>query len=238
MKNCLSCGLPFTDATSNQSKICCSKRCVCQLWYKKNLTRQKAKYQDKKVVLSEACKHERLLKRLTSPGPRCGICQKPLNANNLVGFCTKHRPNTWYQNNKARRLIYDKEYAKKNRELINKKTRDRRASDVNFDIACSLRERLKEAVKGSAKVGSAVKDLGCPIPEFKVYIESKFQPGMTWDNWGLGHDKWHLDHVKPLVKFDLTDRSQFLEACHYTNLQPLWARDHYIKSSRERHEKV
>jgi hypothetical protein len=35
---------------------------------------------------------------------------------------------------------------------------------------------------------------------------------------------------KPPALFDLTDRKQFLEACHYTNLQPLWAVDNIRKS--------
>jgi hypothetical protein len=49
---------------------------------------------------------------------------------------------------------------------------------------------------------------------------------MTWDNWTT--DGWHIDHIKPLASsFDLTDRKQFLEACHYTNLQPLWAKDNH-----------
>ena len=72
--------------------------------------------------------------------------------------------------------------------------------------------------------------MGCTISELKSYLESKFQPEMTWDNWAL--DGWHIDHIKPLVSFDLTDRNQLLESCHYTNLQPLWATDNLIKSDK------
>ena len=32
-----------------------------------------------------------------------------------------------------------------------------------------------------------------------------------------------------MSSFDLTDRNQFLQACHYTNLQPLWAKDNICK---------
>jgi len=53
---------------------------------------------------------------------------------------------------------------------------------------------------------------------------------MTWDNWTL--DGWHIDHIKPLASFDLTDRKQLLEACHYTNLQPLWAKDNLTKNDK------
>ena len=78
------------------------------------------------------------------------------------------------------------------------------------------------------KNGSAVEDLGCSVPEFKDYIAGKFQIGMSWDNQG----KWHLDHIKPLSAFDLNDRKQFLEACHYTNYQPLWASENLRKGAK------
>ncbi|RWM89999.1 MAG: hypothetical protein EOR84_22585 [Mesorhizobium sp.] len=106
----------------------------------------------------------------------------------------------------------------------------RRRTNPNYRIAGRLRGRLNKALQGRLKGGSAVSDLGCSIPEFKSYIERQFQPGMSWDNWGP--DTWHLDHIKPLASFDLTDREQFLQACHYTNYQPLWAADNMKKGAR------
>ena len=61
------------------------------------------------------------------------------------------------------------------------------------------------AIKGGVRGGSAVRDLGCTILEFKTYIEAQFQPDMTWENWTM--DGWHLDHKVPLAVFDLTDRA-------------------------------
>jgi hypothetical protein len=60
---------------------------------------------------------------------------------------------------------------------------------------------------------------------------------MSWDNWGTGYVKWQLDHKDPLCLFDLTDRGQFLKACHYTNLQPLWYEDHVKKGDEDRLKK-
>jgi hypothetical protein len=71
--------------------------------------------------------------------------------------------------------------------------------------------------------------LGCSIYELKSYLESRFQPGMSWDNYG---EEWHLDHVIPLSWFDLSDNKQFSRACHYTNLQPLWAENNFSKGDR------
>ena len=79
-------------------------------------------------------------------------------------------------------------------------------------------------------MGSAVRDLGCSVEELKRHLEKQFQPKMNWENYGLYG--WHIDHIKPLVNFDLTNREQFLEACHYTNLQPLWAEDNLSKGAK------
>jgi hypothetical protein len=106
--------------------------------------------------------------------------------------------------------------------------RTRRMHDLQHKLSVYLRSRITSAIRKHCKTGSAVRDLGCTIAEFKLYIERQFKQGMNWENWG----KWHLDHKKPLSKFDLSIRAQFLKACHYTNMQPLWANENYEKSAR------
>lgn len=103
-------------------------------------------------------------------------------------------------------------------------------TDPCFKLQCLLRSRLLLALKGNAKRGSAVKLLGCTIEELKLHLEKQFQPGMTWENHAL--DGWHIDHIKPLSKFDLTDPVQLAEACRHTNLQPLWAKDNLSKGDK------
>jgi len=103
-------------------------------------------------------------------------------------------------------------------------------TDIKFRLKKQLRSRLGAAIKNNQKTGSAIKDLGCSIEELKLYLESKFLPGMAWYNWSrIG---WHIDHIRPLNSFDLTDPEQFKVACHYTNLQPLWAKDNLRKGSK------
>ncbi len=132
----------------------------------------------------------------------------------------------YYQSTKNNKR---KEYLRLNADKRKDQLRSRYNSDVNYKLKVLLRRRLSLAIDRDTKCGSAVNDLGCSILEFKSYIESKFQPGMSWDNWSK--DGWHIDHIKPLVSFDLSDRKQLLEACHYTNLQPLWANENLSKGS-------
>jgi hypothetical protein len=103
-------------------------------------------------------------------------------------------------------------------------------STPNQKIASKLRNGFQRAIQKGCENASAVRDLGCSIEEFKFYIESKFQPGMTWDNWS--RTGWHMDHILPLDSFDLSDLEQQLKACHYSNLQPLWAKENLKKGKR------
>lgn len=119
-------------------------------------------------------------------------------------------------------------YRRLHKDKRNKKHKERRENDLNYKIKSNLRCRLRSAIKLGFKAGSCVKDLGCTIEQLKSHLESQFQSGMNWENWGI--KGWHIDHIKPLSKFDLTDRKQFLEAVHYTNLQPLWANENLSKS--------
>jgi 5-methylcytosine-specific restriction endonuclease McrA len=77
------------------------------------------------------------------------------------------------------------------------------------------------AKRGGGTKESWVKNAGCTRDEFKAHIESQFVEGMTWSNWSV--DGWHIDHITPLSKGGTN---------HYTNLQPLWAKDNLSKSDK------
>ena len=52
--------------------------------------------------------------------------------------------------------------------------RQRKKLDLLFKLSENLRARLSMALRRGYKTTSAVKDLGCSLQEFKVYLESKF----------------------------------------------------------------
>lgn len=115
-----------------------------------------------------------------------------------------------------------KKWKAKNRDAVNRYMRAYRAKRVARDPAFKLRLRLSSglghALRGHRKAVSVVKLLGVSIEQARVVIERQFTPGMTWANWG---EVWHVDHIRPLSGFDLTDPVQLREACHITNLRPL-----------------
>jgi len=131
------------------------------------------------------------------------------------------------KNNKQKEKLRHKNWHKNNPEY----RKLRRSNNINIRIADSLRSRIRLALKGNQKSGRTLDLLGCSINVLKEHLELNFKPGMTWDNYG--RDGWHIDHIKPLSKFDLCDKKQIKLACHYFNLQPLWAIENLRKGNRE-----
>jgi hypothetical protein len=84
------------------------------------------------------------------------------------------------------------------------------------------------ALKGICKSARTMKLVGCSIEELKNYLKKQFVAGMSWKN----HGKWHVDHIRPCITFDLSKPNEQRKCFHYTNLQPLWAIDNLEKKDK------
>jgi hypothetical protein len=133
--------------------------------------------------------------------------------------------------NRQKRREADRRYRAKPEAKVKRacRERERRDEDIQYRIRKYLRSRVSDAVTLGLKAGSAVRDLGCTGEFLKGWLEAQFQPGMSWENWGNGHGKWCIDHLYPLAAADLTDRTQFLAANNFRNLQPLWFEENATK---------
>ena len=136
----------------------------------------------------------------------------------------------WREKNPEASAMSSKKWREKNPGKDKKYRKERYANNIQYKLSKIVRSRLWKAISREQKVGSAVYDLGCTLEELKIHLENQFKEGMTWDNWKP--DGWHIDHIKPLSKFDLTDPVQFKEAVHYTNLQPLWWNENLKKGNK------
>lgn len=141
----------------------------------------------------------------------------------------KTNPIRWAKR-EATRKTYNKRNANKLREHHRKYEVDHRRKSIQAKIRHNLRNRLWIALlrQNARKQASTSELVGCSISDLIIYLEKQFKPGMSWDN----RSEFHIDHKLPLNWFDLTDIEQQKKAFHYTNLQPLWAKDNMQKGSK------
>jgi hypothetical protein len=109
----------------------------------------------------------------------------------------------------------------------------RYANNENYRLISNLRCRLYSALTRNKlskidKFSNTIELLGCTTEELWKHLESMFSDGMTRENYG----KWHVDHIIPCDNFNLFDVEQQKLCFHYTNLQPLWAKDNLIKGNK------
>jgi len=123
----------------------------------------------------------------------------------------------WGKNNPSRRRQIVKNY--KERHQADPEHRAR-------NIARKMLIRALEAT-GKRKEERTFAHLGYTRSDLIDHIESMFDDGMTWENWG----EWHIDHIIPvstLVSCGVTDPKKINAL---SNLQPLWAVDNMSKSN-------
>lgn len=138
----------------------------------------------------------------------------------------------YYKKNKLKKLKYAKKYhinnKKKRVEYNVEYRRKRRNENIDIRVRDRLSKRIWDAVKGNYKSKSTLKLLGCSVEELKNHLKKQFKKGMTWDNYGFYG--WHIDHIIPCCKFDLSKPKEQAKCFHYTNLQPLWAEENWSKN--------
>jgi hypothetical protein len=99
---------------------------------------------------------------------------------------------------------------------------------LKFYIRNRLANRIRRLVIKQRGEPLTFQLLGCDYLTLRKHLESKFTQGMSWENF----DKWHIDHIIPCKSFDLTKEDEQRRCFHYTNLQPLWAKDNLLKGAR------
>lgn len=158
----------------------------------------------------------------------------------------KIRRRNHYLNNKEKENKQSKEYKEKNKELVNKyaidyyynnkdseKYKERKKNyyknRLNDDIFYKIRHYLTCMIGTYFRNGGFTKKtrtyeiIGCSFEDFKLHIENKFEPWMTWENRGLYNGTlnygWDIDHIIPISSAETED--DIVRLNHYSNLRPL-----------------
>jgi hypothetical protein len=137
----------------------------------------------------------------------------------------------WYNKNREQLLLKTrKRFLARDKKLYNKKMQEKMSCNPTYRVRKTLATRVLNALKRSKATKSAKLKtlLGCTFDEARAHIQKQFKSGMSWKN----HGEWHIDHIKPLSKFNLLDPQEQLKAFNYKNLQPLWAKENLSKGSK------
>lgn len=139
----------------------------------------------------------------------------------------KERKKAEYEKNKEHYSAYKKEWKKKNRDRLREQKKKFRHENPIAAFISSFRGRTNKLLSHKKNGKPRTMDfVGCSTDILRQHIESQFKKGMSWDNYG----EWHIDHIIPLQC--AIDMDEVFTLCHYTNLQPLWAKDNLSKSSK------
>lgn len=142
-------------------------------------------------------------------------------------YIKKVRANGGPLNNKKQSMS-EEEKKKKRSEYAVKYHNERCSKDPLYKLKISIRKNISGLFKRkSIKKNSKTEEMiGLSYEEFKSYIESLFQEGMSWENYG----EWHIDHIIPVSSAN--SEEELFKLNNYQNLQPLWAQENLSKGDR------
>ena len=142
---------------------------------------------------------------------------------------------------KAKRQAYNQTDERRARIAVRRDTEhyraQRRANEARrakSDPVFRLSRRVKAAVHLS--LTNRIKHhkweqlLGWTTTELKAHLEKRFEPWMSWDNYG----EWHIDHIIPIAAFNYESPYDidFKRCWALSNLRPLEARENLSKGAR------
>lgn len=137
----------------------------------------------------------------------------------------------YYQRNKERIKEYLKDYNKKNKNKIMEKKKIyhnyKLETDPIYNINNNIRTYVRKTLTKDYKPARTEELLGCKINDFKKYLEDQFDENMNWDNYGK---YWQVDHILPVVYFNMVDPVEQKICWNYMNLRPCEASENLRKS--------
>lgn len=133
------------------------------------------------------------------------------------------------EKNKEKLSEYIKQYRILNKKKLNENELRRKVDNPIYKLSHIVRNRIRVYLKsvGKKKKNKTFDMIGCTPRELKEYLESKFTEGMSWKKIGK---EIHIDHIIPLSS--ATNNAELLALCHYSNLQPLWAKENLKKRNK------
>ena len=133
------------------------------------------------------------------------------------------------EDNKDKLKQQKDKWREKNKDKIKQQKREYRKMKNETDPMYRLYQLVSAIIRKSFNYNGYKKNsrtyeiIGISFEELKIYLESKFEDWMTWENRGLYNGEfnygWDIDHIIPLSS--AKTKEDIIRLNHYTNLQPL-----------------
>ena len=206
----------------NKEKVC-AKAAEYKQNNKENVVASQAEYRQnnkEKIAARNAEYHQKNKEKIAARNAEYRQNNKEKIAAKKVEYA-KH--------NKEKIAARKAEYTQQNRKKNNEYNRNRHKNNANAKLANNIRSRINKALKGHNKSFHTKEILGIDIENYKKWLLFQMTPEMNFNN-------IHIDHVKPISSFDISNDNELLEAFNWRNTQPLLKQDNLRKSNKVNEE--
>lgn len=193
---CQSCGAEFERF--DVSRLFCSADCRSRALSELSKRKAASKLEQKKLTFK--CAH-------------CGSSKIPDDFRSQTKYCSSKCKNSTHR---ATPEAMEKQRIRNQRKKNN----------IQWRLAHRFRNYTKASLCKVRFGNSVIPLLGCSVSFFRQWLEARFLPGMTWENYG---SEWHVDHIVPIAEFDLTKKKDARQCFNFSNMRPLWKADNLAK---------
>ncbi len=122
---------------------------------------------------------------------------------------------------------YKRKYKRTHKEKIKEDERLRTHNKRIYDPQYNLKMRIVKNTRSHLFESVCERDVGCSSNNFRKWFEYLFSDDIHWQN----ASEWQCDHIIPLSFFDLTNEREYARASHWSNVQPIRARENRLKGN-------
>jgi hypothetical protein len=161
---------------------------------------------------------------------KCAFCKQTFSLEEMRRSYCKSCKTELEKKRNPNRMKWNKDNKELNKQYLAKYTQQQRQDPLrNFMWHCGI--GINRAIKIGWYNDKRMKDwVGLTPAELRAYLQSQWQEGMNWENYGRGNNCWSVDHIIP--PYSSQNEQEIIQLQHYTNLQPLWYKDNIIKRNK------
>lgn len=194
----------------------------------KDMKNEGSEISDEYWKVCKTCNVKKTLDEYYLGNNNCSKCQ-----NKATNVLYSDRRSTYYEEHKEIIAVQQHESYERNKIKIREKEGIKYCNDEDFRKKKSNRGNINNIINNNKNDYS--KYLACDADFFRKWIQYCFDENMNFDNYGT---EWHVDHVIPLKKFDVTKNDDFVLCFNWRNTGPMNSKENMNKKAKLRNEQI